>query len=315
VDELGPETRGAIGDGPAATVAMSRATWAAIVVRVCGRCGVVGGLVRDVGDSNCDVGGPSSVVGGSDRSGVAGTAAWAAGTAAWAAGWWILCFGDGFPFPSAGSEANGDRTDGAMEQRSAANLEHSVPAAVDGLESGFRVFESSTWRLIESTSSPLAYKKSKPRMGLYTAASTKVTKKVSSPNDRRRRMVPHVGIDLPLAPDSCGPAGCALEQCGRTLHSAPVSTMNCCLLSSSCKKIMPPPRVFSSRRLIRFPGPTGTRACTSSHGCRRYSGSTKCRRPPYTGQGSPCGCAPGGMASGGVCRRASSPGGGRRTRR
>ncbi len=29
---------------------------------------------------------------------------------------------------------------------------------------------------------------------------------------------------------------------------APVSTMNCCLLSSSCKKIMPPPRVFSSRR-------------------------------------------------------------------
>ncbi len=52
----------------------------------------------------------------------------------------ILCFGDGFPFPSptiAGNEANRDHNDGAMEQRAAANLERSVPAAVDGLESGF----------------------------------------------------------------------------------------------------------------------------------------------------------------------------------
>jgi hypothetical protein len=94
-----------------------------------------------------------------------------------------------------------------MEQRSAANLERGVPAAVDGLESGFRVFESSTWRPTGSTSSPWADKKSKPRMGLYTAASKKVTKKVRSPNDRRRRMVPHVGVDLPSAPASCGPAG------------------------------------------------------------------------------------------------------------
>jgi hypothetical protein len=86
VDEPGPGTIGAMGDGPAATVAMSRATWAAVVVRVCGRCGVVGGLVRVVGGSNSDVGGPSRVVGGWDRSGVAGTAAWAAGTAAGAAG-------------------------------------------------------------------------------------------------------------------------------------------------------------------------------------------------------------------------------------
>jgi hypothetical protein len=67
VDEPGPETTGAMGDGPAATVAMLRVTWSAVVVRVCGRCGVVGGLVRDVGGSNRDVGGPSRVVGGSDR--------------------------------------------------------------------------------------------------------------------------------------------------------------------------------------------------------------------------------------------------------
>ncbi len=57
--------------------------------------------------------------------------------------------------------------------------------------------------------------------------------------------------------------GGIFERCGRTLQTAPVSTMNCCLHSSSCKKIMPPPRVFSSRRLLRFPGSTGTRACTS----------------------------------------------------
>jgi hypothetical protein len=107
-----------------------------------------------------------------------------------------------------------------MEQRSAANLERGVPAAVDGLESGFRVFESSTWRPTGSTSSPWADKKSKPRMGLYTAASKKVTKKVRSPNDRRRRMVPHVGVDLPSAPDSCGPAGCAFERCGRRSRKA-----------------------------------------------------------------------------------------------
>jgi hypothetical protein len=55
----------------------------------------------------------------------------------------ILCFSDGFSFPSptmAGNEANRDRTDGAMEQRAAANLERSVPAAVVGLESSFRDF-------------------------------------------------------------------------------------------------------------------------------------------------------------------------------
>ncbi len=83
--------------------------------------------------------------------------------------WRILCFGDGLPFPSpttVGNEANRDRTDGVMEQRAAANLERSVPAAVGVLESGFRVFESSTWRPTGSTSSPWADKKSKPRMGL-----------------------------------------------------------------------------------------------------------------------------------------------------
>ncbi len=65
-----------------------------------------------------------------------------------------------------GNEASRDRTDGVMEQRAVANLECSVPAAVGVLESGFRVFESSTWRPTGSTSSPWADKKSEPRMGL-----------------------------------------------------------------------------------------------------------------------------------------------------
>jgi hypothetical protein len=112
VDEPGPETIGAIGDGPAATVAMSRATWVAIVVCVCGRCGVVGSLVRDAGGSNRDVGGSDRSVGGRDR-GVGGRVVFRRQFDASVAddGW---------------DEANGDRTACAMEQRAAANLERSA---------------------------------------------------------------------------------------------------------------------------------------------------------------------------------------------
>ncbi len=67
-DEPGPETLGTMGDGPAATVAMSRATWAAVVVRVCGRCGVVGSLVCDVGGRDRDVGCCGRDLGGRDHS-------------------------------------------------------------------------------------------------------------------------------------------------------------------------------------------------------------------------------------------------------
>jgi hypothetical protein len=177
------------------------------------------------------------------------------------------------------------------------------------LESGFKVFESSTWRPTGSTSSLWANKKSKPRMGLYKAARKNVTKNLRSPNDRRRRMVPHVGIYLP-APESCGPGGCAFEWCGRTKHTAPVSTMNCCLLLSSCKKIMPPPRVFSSRLPTRFQGPTGNQACTSSPVHRGWCGSSRCRCHLCMARGSSGSCAPG--RNGGVSREASSPRGGRR---
>ncbi len=83
--------------------------------------------------------------------------------------WRILCFGNGFTFPSptmAGNEASRERTVGAMEQREAVNLERGPPAAVFALEIGFRDFESSTWRPTGSTSSPWAEKKSNPSMGL-----------------------------------------------------------------------------------------------------------------------------------------------------
>ncbi len=158
-----------MGDGPAATVAMSRATWAAVVVRVCGRCGVVGGLVRDAGGSNHDVGGSDRSVGGRDR-GVGGRDRGVGGRVVFRRQFDVSVADDGW------DEANGDRTDRAMEQRAAANVERSAPAAVGVLENGFRVFGSSTWRPTGSTSSPWADKKSKPRMGLRTATRKKVTK-------------------------------------------------------------------------------------------------------------------------------------------
>ena len=190
VDEPGPETIGAIGDGPAATVAMSRATLAAIVVRVCGQCGA-GGSNRDVGGSDRGVGGRGRGVG---------------GRVMFRRRFDVSVADDGW------DEANGDHTACAMEQRAAANLERGAPAAVGVLESGFRVFESSTWRPTGSTSSPWADKKSKPRMGLRTAARKNVAKNVRSPNERWRRMVPHVGIVPLSAPQSWGPAGCAGER-------------------------------------------------------------------------------------------------------
>jgi hypothetical protein len=68
-------------------------------------------------------------------------------------------------------------------------------------------------------------------VGLYTAARKKVTKNVRSPNERRRWMVPHVGIDLPSAPESCGPVGGVFERCGRQCFGSVF--INWCLLSSS----------------------------------------------------------------------------------
>ncbi len=112
-----------MGDGPAATVVMSRATWAAVVVRVCSRCGVVGGLVRDAGGSNRAVGGLDRSMGGRDRG--------AAGRVVFRRRFDVSVADDGW------GKANGDRTDRAMEQRVAANLERSAPAAVGVLESGF----------------------------------------------------------------------------------------------------------------------------------------------------------------------------------
>ncbi len=64
-----------------------------------------------------------------------------------------------------------------------------------------------------------------------TVARKNVTKNVRSPNERRRRMVPHVGIGLPSAPESCGPVGGVFERCGRQCFGSVF--INWCLLSSS----------------------------------------------------------------------------------
>ncbi len=71
---------------------------------------------RSVGGRDCSVGDRDRSVGGRGRS----------------VGGWVADFVfRRFPSPTmAGNVANRDRADGAMEQRLAANLERSVPAAV-----------------------------------------------------------------------------------------------------------------------------------------------------------------------------------------
>jgi hypothetical protein len=109
-----------------------------------------------------------------------------------------------------------------------------------------------TWWLTGSTRSLWVDRKSNLRIGLETAASKKVTKKVRSPKVRRWRKWSPAGNAPPSAPEIEGPEGVDGEQCGRMLNAALVSTGNCCLLSSSCRKIMPLLRAFSSRQPGHF---------------------------------------------------------------
>ncbi len=179
------------------------------------------------------------------------TVMWAVRTAGWAAGW---CFGDGLTFPSptmAGTRPAGTvppvlRSRGrrrtwivvtvmwvslatwwaariasgwlgpqcgtaawaAGTAAWAAGAAHRVGGRVADLV--FRRFPSPTMAgNVANRDCTDGAMEQRP------AARKKVTKNVSSPNERRRRMVPHVGIDLSSAPESCGPAGCALERCGR----------------------------------------------------------------------------------------------------
>ena len=130
------------------------------------------------------------------------TVMWAVRTAAWAAGW---CFGDGLTFPS--PTMAGTRPAGT------------VPPVLRS-RGRRRIWRAAcrrrwaSWRAVSEFSSPAPggrlgrpaargrTRNLGPRMGLYTAARKKVTKNVRSPNERRR-------------------------------GTAPVSTINCCLLSSS----------------------------------------------------------------------------------
>jgi hypothetical protein len=90
---------------------------------VSGRGRDVGGRDRDVGCCGRDLGGRDRSVGGRDRS---------VGDRDHSGGGRVADFVfRRFPSPTmAGNMANRDRTDGAMEQRPAANLERGIPAAV-----------------------------------------------------------------------------------------------------------------------------------------------------------------------------------------
>jgi hypothetical protein len=180
--------------------------------------------------------------------------------------------------------------------------------------SGFKDFESSTWRTTGLTSSLWADRKSKPRMGLETVRSRKeVTKKVLSLKARRRQSRPQQGISFPSAPEIGGPAGVVRERCRRTLKDAPVSTKNCCLLLLSYRKIMSPPRVFSSRRRavscpqaarFTFPGFVAVGSvCRNRSHCRLCTGLVSSGRCAPAGSGSGTLAAGCGARNHGVSRR------------
>ena len=90
----------------------------------------VGGRDRSVGSRDCSMGGLDRSVGGRDRS-VGGRDRSTGGRDRSGGGRVADFVFRRFPLPTmAGNMANRDRTDGAMEQRPAANLERAVPAAV-----------------------------------------------------------------------------------------------------------------------------------------------------------------------------------------
>ena len=76
-----------------------------------------------------------------------------------------------------------------------------------GLLMGRSVLASSRRRATGSMSRLWVERKSRPKMDLVTAARMKETKKVRSPEVRRRLTVPQEGIGFPSALDSPGPEG------------------------------------------------------------------------------------------------------------
>ncbi len=142
-----------------------------------------------------------------------------------------------------------------------------------------------------------------------------MTKKVRSPKVRRRQICPQQGMSFSSAPEIGGLAVVDFEGWGRTLKVVPVSTRNCCLLSSSCKKIMPLPRAFSSRWPGHFPS-TGNQVCISWHCRRMWCGSNR-SHCPCVAQGSSGSRAPGGSGNSVLAagHGARTPGDGPRKRR
>jgi hypothetical protein len=63
-----------------------------------------------------------------------------------------------------------------------------------------------------------------------TAARRNVQRKVRMPKLRVFLTVPHDEMGLPSAPANGGPVEDLLEECGKTLMAAPVSTKNFCFV-------------------------------------------------------------------------------------
>jgi len=190
----------------------------------------------------------------------------------------------------AGNEASRERTARGMELRA-------TEQRAAWLLMGRSILASSTRRAMGSISRRWADRKSKARMGLETAAKMKESKKVRSPQVRRRLTVPQDRIYFLSAPDSPGPEGGAEERWGRRLTAASVSTRNCCFVSSSCKKIRPP-RVLISWRQTSFPPARCSWVCSSSPSCPTRRGTSRNRLCHRGGPASERGPGSGGWVTG-----------------
>ncbi len=89
---------------------------------------------------------------------------------------------------------------GEMELRAEASFERGLLAAVGGLASGLKDFESSNWWPTGSISSLWTDRKSKPRMGLQTRVSRKVgDKEGAQPKGEAAVNLPTTGNAFPVS--------------------------------------------------------------------------------------------------------------------
>jgi hypothetical protein len=167
------------------------------------------------------------------------------------------CKGCGVDVPSLtmlGKEARRLRTGGEAMDSEATSLER-LFRIVSPM--GRSVLASKTLLVAESTRRRFFAKKSEPKIGLATEASTKGTsRKDLPPKQTVLSTLPQEEILLPSAPAKAGPEEETEEddgECGITLTAAPVSTKKQRPDRESVRYVRPPRAFICSRRPPSFP--------------------------------------------------------------